>query len=102
MMRKLFWLPLVALLFLTSLTARATDWIWNKGNFIQANAAVAGQTYTAPNTPAASHKILGFIPDFIGVTNKRKYTYNAFPTDSEMPGLVYLSKFGYRVPTPAK
>jgi hypothetical protein len=103
-MRKYLWGPVLAALFVLTMTraAPAQNFIWNTGNYVQSNPKLAGTSFVAPNTPAAPHKILGFIPDFIGVTNKRVYSYNAYPTDSQLPGLAYLKQFGYRVAQPAK
>jgi hypothetical protein len=103
-MRKVVWVFLIAALVLTTTTSQAAtpNFIWNTGTVVQANPTLAGTSFTAPNTPANSHPLLGFIPSFTGVSNKRTYNFNVFPTDAQMPGLAYMKNFGFKVATPAK
>ncbi len=52
--------------------------------------------------PASNFSLLNYLPFTHRLSNQRFVGQSVFPTQSQMPGMQYLSAFGYQRPKPAK
>jgi hypothetical protein len=52
--------------------------------------------------PASNFSLLNYLPFSHRLNNQRVLGQSTFPTQSQMPGMTYLSAFGFQRPKPAQ